>query len=56
MQILEIEELFRLAFEAGEAYGSLIWDENTRTFAEWYEQHKEEILSTINKQTKCKNS
>ena len=57
MQTSEIEELFRLAFEAGEAYAdSLEWGTYSDNFPRWYAQHKEQILSIINEQIKCKNS
>jgi len=55
---MNIEELFRLAFEAGEEYAdSLEWVTYADNFPSWYEKHKDEILQTIlNEQTKCKNS
>ena len=50
-----VEDLFRLAFEAGEAYAdSLEWATYADNFPNWYKQHKDEILKTINKQTRCK--
>ena len=69
-KFINIEELFRLAFEAGEEYAdslafeageeyadSLEWATYADNFPSWYEKHKDEILQTIlNEQTKCKNS
>ena len=54
MQLSEIEELFRLAFEAGEAYAdSLEWATYADSFPRWYEKRKDEILQTIlNEQAK----
>jgi len=52
-----IEELFRLAFEAGEEYAdSLEWATYADNFPSWYEKHKDEIQTILNEQTKCKNS
>lgn len=52
-----VEELFRLAFEAGEEYAdSLEWATYADNFPRWYEKRKDEILQTIlNEQAKCKS-
>lgn len=52
-----VEELFRLAFEAGEEYAdSLEWATYADSFPRWYEKRKDEILQTIlNEQAKCKS-
>lgn len=49
-----VEELFRLAFEAGEEYAdSLEWATYADSFPRWYEKRKDEILQTIlNEQAK----
>jgi len=57
IKFMNIEELFRLAFEAGEEYAdSLEWATYADNFPSWYEKHKDEIQTILNEQTKCKNS
>ena len=47
-KFINIEELFRLAFEAGEEYAdSLEWATYADNFPTWYEKHKDQIFATI---------
>ena len=47
-KFINIEELFRLAFEAGEEYAdSLEWATYADNFLMWYEKNKDQIFATI---------
>ena len=47
-EFITVEDLFRLAFEAGEAYAdSLEWATYFDNFLMWYEKNKDQIFATI---------
>ena len=47
-EFITVEDLFRLAFEAGEAYAdSLEWATYSDNFLMWYEKNKDQIFATI---------